>query len=309
MEKITYIPVVFCFDSNYSNHAATAIFSLFLNSRVPVKIYCIVPASDTKAIPAIHQIKDKFRIDISVISAENEVFSTWKEVGNIARATYLRLLIPNLIKEAKVIYLDADVIVLSDLSELYATPVDNIYIAGVVDPDGSKASKVPREKNDVYINAGVLVMNLDGLRSDNFFQHCQEIYSAYEEKITWCDQCVINKYAENRKTIIDPKWNRQIFSNNIKRNEWDDLISNSTSSIIHFVGGEKPWMEWCNPCISEFWWGYAKKLNIEKFEPVKASSIKQLISFANVLDINEDHKRSGLIKNHIINTLLQQSRQ
>src|ERR1017187_7892978 len=190
MEKITYIPVVFCFDSNYSNYAATAIFSLYLNSRGPVKIYCIVPASDTKAIPAIHQIKDKFRIDIAIISAGNEEFSTWKEEGHIARATYLKLLIPNLIKEAKVIYLDTDVIVLGDLSELYATPVDNIYIAGVFDSVGSKTSKVPREKNDTYINGGVFVMNLDGLRSDNFFQHCQEIYSAYEEQITWCDQCV-----------------------------------------------------------------------------------------------------------------------
>ena len=36
-------------------------------------------------------------------------------------------------------------------------------------------------------------------RHDKFHEQCRRVYSAFEEQVTWVDQCVINKYAEGRK--------------------------------------------------------------------------------------------------------------
>jgi lipopolysaccharide biosynthesis glycosyltransferase len=197
-----------------------------------------------------------------VIGVDDQNFSKWKTVKHLTKATYLRLLIPSLIDENKVIYLDSDLIVLSDLSELYATLTHQFLLAGVLDPFGAKVSKLPRAEDDIYINTGVLVMNLESLRQDGFIDKCAKIYSSHHElvNVAFNDQCLINKYAEKRKINIDPKWNRMVYASAVNRKYWDYSISDNTSSIIHFIGPLKPWNKWCNPIVADFWWEYANKL-------------------------------------------------
>jgi lipopolysaccharide biosynthesis glycosyltransferase len=263
IQMVEYIPIVFCFDETYSNYGAVAIFSVLSSSDVPVKIYCLVPSSDVEKMASIQAMNKILDSDITVIGADDRAFFAWKEVGHITRATYLRLFMPDLINEDKVIYLDADLIVRSDLSELFATSTDQFFIAGVPDPLGGRTSRMPRAQDDVYINGGVMVMNLKGLRQDRFLEKCARIYSSHPDLVTWMDQCLINKYAENRKTILDPRWNRQISADTITPEEWSDFVSHDSSSIIHFLGSTKPWDPWCNPRIAGFWRDYANKLQTE----------------------------------------------
>ena len=53
-------------------------------------------------------------------------------IKHIGTPTYFRLLIPDLLDLDKCIYLDTDIIVREDLGELYNTPLDDCYIAGVL---------------------------------------------------------------------------------------------------------------------------------------------------------------------------------
>ena len=257
------IPVVFCYDHKFMRFAAVSIFSVLSNADAPVKIYCIVPSSDILMLASIPEMNRIFSSDIQIIAADNQIFSTWTENAHITRTTYLRLLIPTLIREHKIIYLDSDLIVLSDLSELYATSTEQCFLAGVPDPRGASSSKMPRKEDDVYINSGVMVMNLEGLRQDHFLEKCAQINASYPGLATWLDQCLINKYAENRKVIIDPKWNRQIFAGEVTLEEWNDYVSNGGSSIIHFLGRIKPWNAGSGPHVAKFWWEDANKLSMK----------------------------------------------
>ena len=104
-------------------------------------------------------------------------------------------------------------------------------------------------------------MNLEGLRQDRFLEKCTAIYSSDPESATYMDQCLINKYAENRKIIIDPKWNRMIRAEQVRLEEWNAATRTNSSSIVHFIGYTKPWKSWCNPHIADFWREYANGLH------------------------------------------------
>ncbi len=254
-------------DGNYIPYATVATHSLLKNSISNLKIYWILPKENL--LLASEYVKrlnincpNKLRVDISLVGINTEMFSTWKEIGHIHKSTYYKLLIPYCINHKKIIYIDCDTLVLGDLIELYKTDMGEFAFGGVPDPVGAITTKMNFDKTDTYINGGVFLMNLEALRNDNFLEKSKDIYEIYQEKITWCDQCLINKYAEHKKYLLGSKWNRQVFSEMTDDNVWESITSEEGPTIIHFLGGTKPWNKECNPKIMNFWWNYAKELNI-----------------------------------------------
>lgn len=280
-----YIPVVLGFDSNYADYAAVATFSAYKNSSSQLKPFWLFPAD---ILPKAEQLRNHLRslnIEVELLSVDSSRFAKWKETIHITRGTYLRLLAPDLIDEQRIIYLDCDVLVLSDLGELYLTGLDNSKFAGVVDSVGAFTSRVPRASDDVYINAGVLMMDLAALRKDGFLRQAEKIYEQFKSEIVWADQCIINKYAEGNKTVLDPKWNRMVFPNTHTDRDFQAIASPSHSSIIHFLGNVKPWHERYSPLAGEFWWQYANEANIPglKARIIKRSVFQQLLNHINQL--------------------------
>ncbi len=93
------------------------------------------------------------------------------------KTTYYRLMIPNLYPQYdKILYLDSDITVLGDVSELYNTELDDNLVGAV--PDGSV--RIIKEFSEYvervvgmadyknYFNAGVLLMNLKEMRKFDF---------------------------------------------------------------------------------------------------------------------------------------------
>jgi lipopolysaccharide biosynthesis glycosyltransferase len=203
-----------------------------------------------------------------------------------------------------VIYVDCDTLVSGDLQALYELPMGEYALGGVIDPTGHESSKVPRDASDVYLNSGVLLMDLVKLRADDFFNKCRDIYGRYREQVTWCDQCIINKYAENNKLVLSEEWNTQIPTNIFSKPRWNALLEAKTASVLHFVGSVKPWMDWCNPCIATYWWSYANDAKVAEKLRVPFSAVEQMILLSQTLDLNEDHEQASQVKSSIIAHLL-----
>ena len=296
-----YIPILLCFDSNYANYAAVATYSAYKNSKSPLVFYWIITPDVEEQSKLLKSYLQKFKIEVTLITCDISVVSHWKTGLHFSAANYLRLFAPNLLVcEDKVVYLDCDTLVLTDLGDLYKTSLNGFLLGGVANNGLGGASKVPRVDGDTYINSGVLVMDLKGLRDDNFLEKTRVLYEAYESEITWADQCLINKYAEGKKFLFDQKWNRQIYTDRLKNSEFSNLALPSNSAVLHFLGPHKPWNIWCNPYIAKFWWGYAQDLGIENLKPVPISSIDHAISLADTQHLNEHYKDSSLIKSDVI---------
>jgi len=299
-----HVAAAFCFSGDYAKYAAVSLFSLLLHAERPVRVYCLVTHADDSQLAPVVQVAARFGAKLDVIRIADDTFGDWREILHFSRAAYLRILIPDLVREKRVLYLDSDLIVTRDVWPLMSTPMDGCCIAGVAEPDFGASSKVPRAPDDHYINTGVMLMDLEALRSRNFVSTCRNVYRQYEALVTWPDQCVINKSVEGNKKLIDKVWNIQTNTRPVGLAYWEHEIAvHDGAGIIHFTGPIKPWFGWCNPWPSRFWWSYAKLAKIPGLGPIEASTIDHALYMAAVLDEEGNFQQASQLKSQVLRIL------
>ena len=191
------------------------------------------------------------------------------KIAHITKPTYYRLLIPEIFRNLdKCIYLDGDTICCSDILELYEEQVDDYYIGGCMgellnwNADFAKniAARLDVPSGERYINAGVLLMNLNELRKISR-QLISESHKNYQTQ----DQDVINKCCYGKIKFLHPKynlysWTENMFKKNMvfRYNERDMEEAIHNPCIIHYANEyTKPWRN--NKCILyDFWWKLAE---------------------------------------------------
>jgi lipopolysaccharide biosynthesis glycosyltransferase len=172
-------------------------------------------------------------------------------------ATYYRLFIPELLPDwlDRVIYLDCDLVVKNDLSELWEADFQNNYVLAVQDlwepyvstglPNYKKLG-IPAECK--YFNAGVLLVNLKKWRTDGITQKTVEYLKHNKECIRAHDQGVLNAMFAKQWGELDCRWNLtpaivDLFASwqnsPFPEDVYNRLIRNPY--IIHFATDRKPW--------------------------------------------------------------------
>ena len=137
-------------------------------------------------------------------------------------ASMLRILIPELIKEDRVLYLDIDLVVNIDIKDLYQTNTGETGIAMVKDGMGDSG------------NTGVMVLNLEKLRENKFTKFCIE----QNNKEPDADGNIISKYVKTKYKILPSKYN-------VLQHELNARLSKikkyNNRFIFHFSDRHKPW--------------------------------------------------------------------
>ena len=80
----------------------------------------------------------------------------------------------------KCIFLDVDICVCKDLSEIFNIDIKDNYIAGVLDPDFYLSEEQNCKRLNIssmkqYVNLGMLIMNLKQMRRNNMTQKFIEL--------------------------------------------------------------------------------------------------------------------------------------
>lgn len=249
-------------DQNYAPHLATMLRSLFDNNRscvfVAHVLHDCIPSNIRKQVEeTVKEIKFVW------IEVSNHPVLDFEPTLHISRATFLRLLIPDMIDKAieKVIYLDVDMIIVGSIEELYNTDLQGKVCAAVVDP-GVDALSFSKKwgLNDslMYFNAGVLVFDMKKLRDSKCMEKAIHILKESNQECEYGDQDALNIALWNDWLPVDPKWNfqRKFLYNNYGL--WNKYTSyNRRPAIIHYTEEHKPWRstEW-HPCR----WLYLKYL-------------------------------------------------
>lgn len=162
------------------------------NKNKTTLIYHILCSGDLKKhnINKIRSLLLKYPFNLEIIFYNmKNVFINFKNQAH-SQVSYYRLLTPGFLPIKKVIYLDSDVLIFKDLLELYQTPFNNNYVLGILDVI-SNAIDYLGLKSDKYINAGVLLINLQKLRKDNKFIDLIKMAENHPNLIHH-DQTVIN---------------------------------------------------------------------------------------------------------------------
>ncbi len=114
---------------------------------------------------------------------------------------FLRLFAEDLDKiPNKILYLDADIMLLGDIRQLYDINVENYEYAAARDYYG-KFFFYPN-----YINSGVLLLNMKKIRETKLFKRTLELVC--KKRIFLPDQTALNKLTKH-KLIISSKFNSQ----------------------------------------------------------------------------------------------------
>lgn len=298
-----YIHITMAFTDEtglYSRNIGATITSILRNTehRVYIHLLCDKTLSNENYIKfneLICQYKQKikfYNINLDNISglARNE------ELNRVSKGTLYRLMIPELIDVEKVIYLDSDVIVNLDISELWNIDIRNYTLGAVLDVESSRNDKRFKkfyESINVnlnrYFNAGVVIFNLDKLRTFDLLDKSIDFFGN-KPNVPHLDQSALNYFfKDNDVKLLDRKYNiivsDELMKINFKEKKIDDI-----SGIYHFAGVGKPWNGIYNEYDKLYWkylilspWGekeniikYINLMDLEKY-PLEFIVEKQMV--------------------------------
>ena len=262
------IPIFFAVDDTYIPFLAVSLQSLIDNSSRENK-YVIKILYTNVSEKNMLKIKkyEKENIEIEFVNLNNQLEKVKEKLytrNYFSNTTYFRLFIPELYpRYDKVLYIDSDTIILSDIAKLYNEEIGDNLLAAIPDGAVQKIEVFQEYVEKVvgvidynnYFNAGILLMNLEELRKYKF----QEKFLYLLEKVKFevaQDQDYLNRLCKGRVKLLDDSWNKMPIMG----------MSDEKAKIIHFNLGFKPW-HFDNIPYQEYFWKYAEKT--EFYEIIK----------------------------------------
>ena len=107
-----------------------------------------------------------------------------------------KLLLPQLVSDdvKRLITIDSgDVLVLKDLSKMYSWNMKNNIYMGSPDPGAGMFGKISNKTMDVYINAGMYLIDIEKVKKKNMYNLFLKYKNVYNP--TFAEQIMINDIA------------------------------------------------------------------------------------------------------------------
>lgn len=246
-------------DNNYVMPTGVLMTSIGENNGSDVNYYILTDTefSDESRV-ALTRVSEKYGNTIKFYTITPELtkelpFGRSDQPDHVSIATYYRLFITEIlpVDVHRILYLDGDMIVRHNLSELWNIDLSG-YAVGVVhdcDEDSqTKGNRLPYPMETGYFNAGMLLINLDYWRDNCCFEVFLDFIEKHQDKIIFHDQDVLNATLWDKRKWVSVTYNFQ--SSFIYLPEYTADYTNIQSdidnskydpSIIHYVSSSKPW--------------------------------------------------------------------
>ncbi|MGE9987003.1 SP_1767 family glycosyltransferase [Lactobacillus johnsonii] len=234
-------------DYGWIDKAETTLKSIYAHNQ-DVKTYIINPDIPHEWFMNINRYLKELKSEVIDLKID---LSRFKEMPNpeyrISKMVYGKFLIPELIKEDKVLYLDSDIIVDQNLDQLFETNIENRPLYTVVD-----------YFNPDQFNSGVLLINNRFWHNNNIGNQLLDLGKKYNLNNT---QVMMNAGFAQNYGKLDPKYNYQIGYE--RKSYWNDKSSFyaffdqvKIPQIIHFTEQDKPFNIINTTALREKWWEY-----------------------------------------------------
>lgn len=182
------IPIVYAINDKYAPFALVSIESILDNasSNHIYKIYILYTdlIEENKKLLLNINLPNNFTIELIDVNSyiknyEDKLYT----VSFYSKEMYYRFLIPLIFKKyKKVIYLDSDTIILTDIKKLYSKRISFKNIGAVVNFSSNNMKNHANSlglKHKEYINSGILVYNTKNCLKNNFSDKCFELALFY----------------------------------------------------------------------------------------------------------------------------------
>lgn len=281
MTKREPIHIVVATDSNYLVHTGTLLQSIACNNARTAVVHVFafnLSDCDKENLSAIFDMIQCVFYDVNDKTIEKRLFAGQQISGDRSLATYSRLLIPELLPDdiSRCFYMDVDAVVLDDLNEIYSTDLEGYAIAGVLDTNPIKRHyAVGLDDKDNYINAGMILWNLDYCRKNNVVDRFAEFIAEHNGNVDAMDQGTINGVLSNKTKVLHPKANvltsffqmdskiiREMYG--VKTYSDDEIAEATTNPVfVHFTPNfvSRPWIKRCRHPLAQRYWQYRRMID------------------------------------------------
>lgn len=258
--SIQEIPVFFSTNDAYIPFLDIALASLIQNASKDYRYRLIVlntGLSPENMDLILQRQCEGFTIEFADISKEVEgIQSRFKNVYHFSVATYYRLFIASLFPQyQKILYLDCDIVLLGDVSELYRTELDGCIIGAAPEqfvrytPEFREyAEKAVGVDPDGYVNAGVLVIDLDQFRAHRIEEQFIDLITRYDFDLLDPDQAYLNYLCDGYIHVLPNGWNKEPTPRPLE----------GELNLVHYALYKKPW-QYDDVMYGEYFWEYAKE--------------------------------------------------
>lgn len=261
---INEIPVVFAVNDNYLKYATITILSIIDHKKSSEQYFFYILhrniSSEHQSI--VRNWLASHNISIEFINVKNSVNSQLFYVsGYITEETYYRILIPNLLPQWKtVIYMDCDIVCLKNLGSILEE-VDfknqTCWLAGTMASRNEMRKQYCEEHlgipSDHFIFAGMLVMNCDALRRNEFEKKCYD-YLTEKKWLRQHDMDLINAICYGHIKILAQCWHTTVGAISFSKSKAADklTVDDLDCCMLHYATN-KPWSSELTDVALPYW--------------------------------------------------------
>jgi len=277
-ESNRLIPIFFAVDDNYAPLLHVALESIVSQASKAYRYHVHILCENLSAWNQesfLKYGKENFCVYITDMAARIAGRAKLMHTRDYySKTTYFRVYIPEMFPEYdKALYLDCDIALNADVSELYNFEIGDAYVGGVtceaVDTtptfteyaEAYLGFRLPK-----YFNAGVLVMNLEALRKINFSRRFFDIMEKIKFEVAQ-DQDYLNVLCKDNVVFLPKAWNK------IPRPSSTDKLADL--KLVHYNLAFRPW-RYDGVLYGELFWKHAKKTPVyEQLLDMKRSFSEQ----------------------------------
>jgi lipopolysaccharide biosynthesis glycosyltransferase len=250
------VSILMCTNALFLQHAAVCLVSLLANN--PDIFFNIV------IVGRVTEDLDEEKLRRSLVGFSNYLLTFQKFAppadlllplephAHYTIDTYTRLWLGEFFPETvdRVLYLDADIVVVGSIAPLWSTDLGGALM-GAVDIPGSDQGvrRLAMRMEDGYFNAGMLLIDVAQWRATRAELTVLDYIRLNPERVSY-DQDALNACFRSRTKRLDYKWNvirpfyREPLVLPLGRAEIEAIRRDA--QIIHFNGGSKPWSYFCD---------------------------------------------------------------
>jgi len=249
-------------NSNYLDVLVVMLKSLALsNKHTKFDVYVMNDSLTTKEIKYLEETTMK-NINIIDLKVKDKELDKAPVTKRYPKEMYYRILasfyLPK--KVDKILYLDPDLVVINKIDKLYNIKLDNYYFAAASHIWGILQTfnriRLKMTSDDVYVNSGVMLMNIKLLRREQTRSDVYNFIKKYKNKLMLPDQDVISGLYANKILPLDPyvyNMTEKLLNQTYFRPHVNERWIKDNSVIIHYCGKNKPWKNNYKGTLNKFY--------------------------------------------------------
>lgn len=256
----------FAAEGRYSVPLATAVASLtrYLGPEREATIWVLDLDAEACTRPRVERALRRHargNVELEWLRVSHASIGNLETTGHLVPVTYARLLLPSLLPDEidVVVYLDSDLVIRDDVSELTQVELGALALAAVPDysvqevggPRSGIGDLTSKPRDATYFNCGVIVMNLEAWRADGLADRVLS-FAQRHSPLKHADQDALNAVVTEWQEL-PLHWNVQSNIHWLQHPLHTDLETTlererpallDSAPILHFSGPSKPWQPW-----------------------------------------------------------------